>query len=302
VAKLQVKTAKHSSAVGVEALEHKTEQPSSAVNVLTLEPSSAVGVSTVEVKTESLSSAVGVATPDKPSSAVGGVVAIKGDGDCCYHLAGVFALLCRNSNALSRGTARCLPNDTKAAREQILRNFRNWRLKRPEHLTHEEWDSKVVEKTGDDIASFEIRTCGKAVGDARLGSYIDLAILTRHEDIRVVCICTDKIFRNSSREEVEKSVREAAFPGETTKLRVVCAVLSSRHFDIGVVHVNGTTRAVFDLGNDWDCALRLTLSFIQKRSPVSESVKRVRLCRKWEECPEPADGCACGETSCECSK
>ena len=168
-------------------------------------------------------------------------------------------------------------------------------------MTHEEWDAQVVEVTGDFIESFETRTCGKAVGDARLGSSIDLAISTRLEDIRVVVICTDKIFRYSSRAELEKSVHEAVFPGEVEKLRVVCAVLSSRHFDIGVVHVNGTTRAVFDRGNDWDCALRLILSFIQARSPVNKTAKRERLCRQWKVVPEPAEGCACGETSCECA-
>jgi hypothetical protein len=78
-------------------------------------------------------------------------------------------------------------------------------------------------------------------------------------------------------------------------------VLSSKHFDIGVVHVNGKTRAVFDLGTDWDYALQLILAFIQKRSPVKPTDKRERLCRNWEVCPEPAEGCACGETSCECA-
>ena len=48
--------------------------------------------------------------------------------------------------------------------------------------------------TSDSSEKFETRTVGKAVGDAKLGSNIDLAILTRHEDIRVVTVITDKIF------------------------------------------------------------------------------------------------------------
>ena len=120
------------------------------------------------------------------------VVAIKADGHCCYHLGGMFQLLCRNPNALSQGFARCLPKDTQAAREQILQNFRSWRLNRPEYLTHEEWATQVLEMTGDSLENFERRAAGKAVGDAKLGSYIDLAILTRHEDIRVATITTDK--------------------------------------------------------------------------------------------------------------
>ena len=235
------------------------------------------------------------------NAGVGNVVAILADGNCCYHLAGVFGLLCRNANALSHGVARCLPKDIKAAREQILWNFRKWRSKHSDYLTEEEWETQVVETTGDFIDNFESRTFGTAKGEARLGSYTDLAIFTRHEDIRVVVICTDNIFRYSSRDVLEKSVYEAIFPGESAKLRVVCAVLSSRHFDIGVVHVNGTTRAVFELGSDWDCALQLILSFIQSRSPLSKAEKRKRLCPEWKMSAEPDGGCACGETSCDCA-
>jgi hypothetical protein len=236
----------------------------------------------------------------KKRSGVGGVVAIKADGNCCYHLAGVFASLCRNSNTLSKGVARCSAKDTQAAREHILWNFKNWMSKRPEYLTCEEWDAIIVETTGDFAHDFERRTMGEAKGEDRLGSFTDLAILTRHEDIRVVVICTDNIFRDTSLEDLQKSVFEAAFPGESAKMRVVCAVLSSKHFDIGVVHESGATRAVFHLGSDWDCALQLILSFIQRRSPENSSVKRERLCSQWEEVPESADGCACGETSCDC--
>ena len=96
-------------------------------------------------------------------------------------------------------------------------------------------------------------------------------------------------------------VHEAAFPGESTKLRVVCAVLSSGHFDIGVVQEGDSTRAVFELGADWDCALELILTFIQSRSPESFDEKRERLCLQWSVNPEPLDGCACGETCCDCA-
>ena len=160
----------------------------------------------------------------------------------------------------------------------------------------------VAETTGDFIENFETRTRGKAVGEARLGSYTDLAVFTRREDIRVVVICTDFILRGSSRTDDLKSVFQAVFPGESEKHRVVCAVLSSGHFDIGVVHENGSTRAVFDIGSDWDCALDLILSFIKSRSPDSLAVKRERLCPQWSASAEPADGCVCGETSCDCVK
>ena len=117
----------------------------------------------------------------------GGVVAIKGDGNCCYHLAGVLALLCRNPDALLHGAARCLDTDIMRAREQILQNFRSW-LSESCGLSSEQLEELVQQTTGDFIKNFETRTCGKAVGEARLGSYTDLAVFTRREDIRVVVI------------------------------------------------------------------------------------------------------------------
>ena len=161
-------------------------------------------------------------------------------------------------------------------------------------------ETKVREVTGDFIDNFEVRTLGKAKGQARLGSFIDLAVFTRHEDIRVIVICTDFIFQHSTKEQMLKCVHEAAFPGESVKLRVVCAVLSSGHFDIGVLQENDTSRAVFELGDDWDRALDLILTFIKNLSPKTSMTSRARLCPPWRENPEPLDGCACGETSCNC--
>ena len=139
-------------------------------------------------------------------------------------------------------------------------------------------DALSLKTTGDFIESFMTRTSGKARGIARLGSYTDLGIFTRHEDIRVVVICTDLILRNSSKIDDLKSVYEAVFPGECVKHRVVCAILSSGHFDIGVVLENGCTRAVFGLGSDWDCALELILTFIKSKSPEGLAEERGRLC------------------------
>jgi hypothetical protein len=141
-------------------------------------------------------------------------------------------------------------------------------------MHEEELQALSLKTTGDFIGSFMTRTSGKARGKERLGSYTDLGIFTRHEYIRVVVICTDLILRNSSKNDDLKSVYEAVFPDESVKNRVVCAILSSGHFDIGVVLENGCTRAVFDLGSDWDCALELILTFIKSKSPESLSVEQ----------------------------
>jgi hypothetical protein len=153
--------------------------------------------------------------------------------------------------------------DINWAREQILVNFRRW-LSVHSDLKADDLETKVIETTGEFVENFEVRTVGKAKGEARLGSFIDLAVFTRHEDIRVVVISTDRIFQDSTKEQMLKCVHEAAFPGESVKLRVVCAVLSPGHFDIGVLHANDATQAVFELGDDWDQALDLILTFIKK--------------------------------------
>ena len=138
------------------------------------------------------------------------------DGNCCYHLAGIFALLCRNPNALSRGVARCLRTDITRGREQIMENFRSW-LSESSKLSGEQLETLVKQTTGDFIQNFETRASGKAVGEARLGSHTDLAVFTRREDIRVVVICTDFILRSSSRSDDLNSVFQAVFPGENGK-------------------------------------------------------------------------------------
>jgi hypothetical protein len=47
---------------------------------------------------------------------VPGVLAIKADGHCCYHLAGVIGALCKNQNVLARGSAVCSDDDLARVR------------------------------------------------------------------------------------------------------------------------------------------------------------------------------------------
>ena len=86
------------------------------------------------------------AQPARVITGTGGIVAIKADGNCCYHLAGVLGLLCRNPTALSRGQARCLPKDTQSARNQILQNFRSW-ISTHSELKADELETEVKQTT-----------------------------------------------------------------------------------------------------------------------------------------------------------
>ena len=82
-------------------------------------------------------------------------------------------------------------------------------------------------------------------------------------------------------------------------LFVQCCLLGT---STSVLQDDDSTRAVFDLGDDWDCARELILTFIKSRSPESFAEKRQRLCPQWDPSPEPLDGCACGETCCDCRR
>src|SRR5690349_3081271 len=79
----------------------------------------------------------------------GDAVSIKADGDCCYHVAGVFWLPCRNPNALAQGIARCLKKDILNARRQILFNLRDWLSTQNRGMKEEELDALSLKTTGD---------------------------------------------------------------------------------------------------------------------------------------------------------
>jgi hypothetical protein len=61
-----------------------------------------------------------------PASATGSVVAIKADGDCCYHLCGVIGGLMLDPDAVKSGFTLCLPTTTSAARDRIMRNINEY--------------------------------------------------------------------------------------------------------------------------------------------------------------------------------
>ena len=58
-----------------------------------------------------------------PVAPEAGVLAIKADGDCCFHLCGAIGALSANEYALEDGWAPCRPSDTAAARKLSLANI-----------------------------------------------------------------------------------------------------------------------------------------------------------------------------------
>jgi hypothetical protein len=214
----------------------------------------------------------------------GGIVAIKADGDCCYHLAGVIGSLCKTGELASLH-APCSTAELSAARTKILDNFRRWKdSKRPLCTNDAELEALVEKATYETSDSLEARVSGIAKGKDRWGSPTDLALYTLYEDVRVVVVDADEILCETPDEELLASCTVATFDGSSAKSRVVCAVLSKCHYQLGVVS-DAQVRAVFKEGAEWDSALQLILKFIKRKARRSRTETPAALGPQWA--PEP---------------
>ena len=214
----------------------------------------------------------------------GGIVAIKADGDCCYHLAGVIGSLCKTGELASLH-APCSTAELSAARTKILDNFRRWKAsKRPFCTSDAELEALVEKVTYETSDSLEARVSGIAKGKDRWGSPTDLALYTLYDDVRVVVVYADEILCETPDEELLASCTVATFDGSSAKSRVVCAVLSKCHYQLGVVS-DAQVRAVFKEGAEWDSALQLILKFIKGKARRSRTETPAALGPQWA--PEP---------------
>jgi len=210
------------------------------------------------------------------------VLAIKADGHCCYHLSGVIGSLCRDPDALANGSAAC-SNDLLRARAQILKNFEKIVAPKRDFFPEpEEWEAHITTLIGESSHEFTQRVSGNAAGKAMHGTNSDLALYTLGEDVRVVVISTSKILSTTPDEKLLESVVLATVPAQCDKSRVVCAVLHKDHFDLGVLRSHNSIQAVFQVGQEWDHALRQLLSFIKSRSPSSATEPRENLGPRWD--------------------
>ena len=93
---------------------------------------------------------------------------------------------------------------------------------------------------------------------------------------------TRTISRDTADEVLDKAVQYAAVAGERDKTRMVCAILHKKHYDLGVVHTAQGIQAVFQVGEEWDNAVRLTLRFIRAKLPPDGQAQDL-LCPRWKE-------------------
>ena len=203
------------------------------------------------------------------SQEVGGLLAIKGDGLCCYYCANAIGVLCKNEDALVSDWAPCSMVEVEAARLQIMENLNSWYLqKRPFYLSDEEFEADDFPHLQETRQKFTDRLMGKInKGEEMWGSSCDLALYSLFTDVLVVVISPEKLSKHSSLEQDEKlACRELWYDCvvEAPKTRVVCIILQNHHFQFGVVR-SPRVRAIFRRGADWDAARHL----IAKRAPWS---------------------------------
>ena len=110
----------------------------------------------------------------------------------------------------------------------------------------------------------------------------------------VVNTCT--ISRDTADEVLDKAVQYAAAAGERDKTRMVCAILHKKHYDLGVVHTAQGIQAVFQVGEEWDSAIRLILRFIKaKLLPTGQA--QCLICPRWKERKQESEAKVCADLS-----
>jgi hypothetical protein len=218
----------------------------------------------------------GVESLDKQQGVRGGVVLINADGFCAFHLAGVVGQLCPFSQVLCNDQAPCTVAVLESTREQILVNFNKWRDGlRSWFPSNADLEEQVFNVLGQSSEEFQAHVAGLIPGEGRLGTFQDLALYTFSLDVRVVVVHADMIKADSSDEALTlacfprpSDVTNEALAGERGKRRVVCAVLSKAHYDLGVVF-GSEIEASFGVGVEWDRARGLILNYLReiKKSP-----------------------------------
>jgi hypothetical protein len=210
-------------------------------------------------------------------------VAVLADGDCCYHLCGVFGDLMIDRDAVQSGTTACLPSKTAAARVRIMNNINEYiDFVKSTCVDESEVEGAILENFGELPSSFVPRVTGVAKEVDRLGLINDFAAYTAKTPYQVMVIDSGIIWSDSNDEELRRAVRKAEFKTDTeyVKCRVLCAVLHKKHYDLGVVRSAGSVQAVFNAETEWEAAASLILAFIKSKAPSRGQV-RSELCPRW---------------------
>jgi hypothetical protein len=222
--------------------------------------------------------------------AVGGVVPVRADGDCCYHLCAVFGELMVGQDPLRGGSTSYSVAATTAARGRIMSNITEYiDFVKSTCVDPSEVDGAILQNFGELPSSYVPRVTGTAKEEHRLGLINDFAAYTAKTPFQVMVIDAGSIWADSSVDELHKAVRTAEFKTDTefVKSRVLCAVMHSKHYDLCVVRSASSVQAVFAAGVEWEAAVELILAFIKSKAPSRGQQVREELCPRWAP-PPPA--------------
>jgi hypothetical protein len=218
------------------------------------------------------------------ASAIGSVVAVRADGDCCFHLCAVLGDLMRDPDAVQSGSTPCLRSATEAARVRIMSNINEYiDLVKSTCVDPSEFEGAIWENFGEQPSTYVPRVTGTAKKEARLGVINDFAAYTAKTPYQVMAVDTGQIWADTPDDQLRfVALRPAEFKPDTefVKSRVLCVVLHKKHWDLGVVRSGHSIKAVFAAGAEWEAAVDLILRFVKSKAP-SRGDERKELCPRW---------------------
>ena len=210
-----------------------------------------------------------------PSAPVGGVISMRGDGNCCYQLAGVAT--CLNTNA-SLNLNRINEKHSKMV-EEAKSNLVNNAVTMSkamdsitmkidnEHFATSQW-KEMLGKSGEEI--IHIVPDGKG-----WGGIVELALSLWHTSTEIVVVL-DSIHEKADAKQVEGAIHCAMLGGlpngPETKKTQVFAILDNGHYYLGTTTAGGIKKAIFNITDEADVARELIVAFLKtkRKGPLSE--------------------------------
>ena len=108
----------------------------------------------------------------------GGVVLVRADGACCFHLLGAVEQLCANPRALENGQTSCTYPELDVTREHLLTNFTTWRDKERACGSETDLEEKVMGLFGMSSKGYLQHAAGLEKGNDVWGTVLDLGLYT----------------------------------------------------------------------------------------------------------------------------
>ena len=215
-------------------------------------------------------------TPEVPPSApVGGVISMRGNGDCCYQVAGAATYLNANATlSLDKINEKHLKMVVDAKSNLVnnavtMSKHMDATTKTDNtHFAASQWN-ELLGKTGEDIINYVLEGKG-------WGGVVELALSLWHTSTEIVVVLADSIHEKADAKQVEGAIHRAMLsglpPGPESKTSRVFAILDSGHYYLGTTTTGGIKKAIFNITGEADVARDLIVAFLKtkRKGPLSE--------------------------------